>query len=86
MICRALIAGGSQDIAMQILQKLYLKGPDETGTESNALKLAVYSDQMTTISQWHDIVKVAQEYGYEEVTCISLFALQYTYMHGSIDC
>lgn len=57
---------------MQILQKLFLKGPDETGTENNALKLAVHTDHMTTVNQWHEIVKVAQEYGYEEVSYSAL--------------
>lgn len=52
---------------MQILQKLFLKGPEETGTENNALKQAVYNDQVTTVTHWHEIVRVAQEYGYEEV-------------------
>ena len=56
--------------ALQILQKLFLRSPEETGTENNGLRLAVFNDHMTTINQWHEIVKVAQDYGYDEVRYI----------------
>ena len=64
---RALISNDSAEIALQILQKLFLRSPEETGTENNGLRLAVFNDHMTTINQWHEIVKVAQDYGYDEV-------------------
>ncbi|XP_067944320.1 clathrin heavy chain linker domain-containing protein 1-like isoform X2 [Watersipora subatra] len=74
-VTRGLISADSHDIAMQILQKLFLKGPEETGSENNGLKMAVYNDHVTSISQWHDIVGVAQQYGYEEVAIDLLAAV-----------
>ena len=79
MSCRSLIETDNHEVALQLLQKLYLRGPDETGTENNGLRLAVFNDQVTTQSQWHDIIKISQEYGYEEV-CTIHTQTQYTLM------
>ncbi|KAF6039311.1 CLHC1 [Bugula neritina] len=75
MITRELISAGAEDIAMQILQKMYLKCADEAGQEGNGLKQAVYNDHMTSTTQWHAILQVAQEYGYEEVAIELLAAI-----------
>jgi len=75
IITRALISNDSAEIGLQILQKLFLRGPEETGTDNNGLRLAVFNDHMTTLNQWHEIVKVAQDYGYDEVALELLSAV-----------
>lgn len=59
--------GDSHEIALQILQKLYLIGPEETGSDTNGLRVAVANDNITGSHQWNEIIKAANDYGYEEV-------------------
>lgn len=66
---RALIESESQEIALQLLQKFYLDDQKEGDTEGlTRLRVAVQRDQATSAHQWNEVIKLAQEYGYEEVT------------------